>query len=305
MHVNELDLNLLRVFDAVYRARNVSRAAELLGIAQPAASQALTRLRLLIKDQLFVRATGGVAPTPRAERLAHAVQSAIATLEAALNEGNLFDPSAAHLTIRLHLSDIGEARFLPLLMSSLNDLAPGVSVQSTPVAHAEIALALDSGAMDFAIGFLPSVHGTQRIDLLADSYIVLLREGHPFITVKRRRLVPLEDLAELEYVVVRSHSETIRILQLLQLEEKVRLTAAHFLALPAIVRMTDLGVVMPRAIAKGFVANGGYTIIEPHLPLREFTVSLHWSRRYESDPAHRWFREFVVRLFRQEAGGQA
>ena len=300
MRVNEVDLNLLRVFDAVYRARSVSRAADSLGIAQPATSQSLARLRLLVKDPLFVRAAGGVAPTRRAERLAHAVQSAMATLEAALNEDNAFDSSAAHLTIRMHLSDIGEARFLPALMSSLNDSAPGVRVQSTPVAHAEIALALDSGALDFAVGFLPSVHGTQRIDLLADSYIVLLREGHPFFSGKRRRLVPLEDLAELEFVVVRSHSETIRILQLLRLEDRVRLTASHFLSLPSIVRMTDLGVVMPRAIAKGFVANGGYTIIEPHLPLRDFTVSLHWSRRYENDPAHRWFRQFMVGLLRQE-----
>ncbi|MCR5867938.1 MAG: LysR family transcriptional regulator [Aquincola tertiaricarbonis] len=301
MHINELDLNLLRVFDAVYRARSVSRAADLLGIAQPATSQALTRLRLLIKDPLFVRVAGGVAPTPRAQRLAHAVQSAIATLEAALNEENAFDPRAAQLTIRLHLSDIGEARFLPLLMSSLSEKAPGVRVESTPLAHADIPLALDSGVLDLAIGFLPSVHGTQRTDLLNDTYIVLLREGHPFVSGKRRRAAALEELAQLEYVAVRSHSETIRILQLLRLEDRVRLTAAHFLALPAIVRTTDLGVVMPRAIAAGFVASGGHTIIEPQLPLRKFTVSLHWSHRYENDPAHRWIRELVVELFRHKA----
>jgi DNA-binding transcriptional LysR family regulator len=220
---------------------------------------------------------GAVAPTPKAERLAYAVQSAITTLEAALNEENVFDPATVRLTLRLHLSDIGEARFLPLLMSSLRRLAPGIRVESTPVAHAEIALALDSGALDFAIGFLPSVHGTQRTELLADTYIVLVREGHPFVSGRHRRAVALEELARLEYVAVRSHSETIRILQLLRLEERVRLTAAHFMALPAIVRTTDLGVVMPRAIAREFVASGGHVIIEPQLPLREFTVSLHWA----------------------------
>jgi DNA-binding transcriptional LysR family regulator len=298
MHINELDLNLLRVFDAVYRARSVSRAADLLGIAQPATSQALTRLRLLIKDPLFVRVAGGVAPTPKAQRLAHAVQSAIATLEAALNEETTFDPRTARVTVRLHLSDIGEARFLPLLMSSLSEQAPDMRVESTPLAHAEIPLALDSGVLDFAIGFLPSVHDMQRIDLVDDTYIVLLREGHPFVSGRRRRTVPLEDLARLEYVAVRSHSETIRILQLLRLDDRVRLTAAHFMALPAIVRTTDLGVVMPRAIAAEFVAGGGHTIIEPQLPLRKFTVALHWSRRYENDPAHRWIRNLLVRLFR-------
>ena len=72
MHINDIDLNLLRLFDAVYRTRNVSRAAELLDLTQPAASQGLTRLRALIHDPLFMRAAGGVQPTPKAERLADA-----------------------------------------------------------------------------------------------------------------------------------------------------------------------------------------------------------------------------------------
>ena len=111
--------------------------------------------------------------------------------------------------------------------------------------------------------------------------------GYPILSLpgKRGRAVKLDALAELEYVAVRSHSETIRILQLLRLEHRVRLMTTHFLALPAIVRTTDLGVVMPRAIAAGFVAAGGHKIIEPQLPMREFTVALHWSRRYEKDPA--------------------
>ena len=299
MHINDIDLNLLRVFDGIYRARNVSRAAELLDMAQPATSQALSRLRLLLKDPLFVRVAGGVAPTPRAHRLAHGVQSAIATLEAALNEQESFDPRSARSTLRLHLSDIGEARFLPQLIGALTEEAPGMRVESRPFPHEEIALALDSGALDFAIGFLPTVHDTERVELLTDRYIVLLREAHPFVLAKRSRAVKLDALAELEYVAVRSHSETIRILQLLRLEHRVRLTTAHFLALPAIVRTTDLGVVMPRAIATGFVAAGGHIIIEPQLPVREFIVSLHWSRRYENDPVHRWSRSLIVRLFKE------
>ena len=298
MHINDIDLNLLRVFDAIYRARNVSRAAELLDMAQPATSQSLGRLRLLLKDPLFVRVAGGVAPTPRAHRLAHGVQSAIATLEAALNEQESFDPRTARSTLRLHLSDIGEARFLPQLIGALAEEAPGMRVESRPFPHEEIALALDSGGLDFAIGFLPAVHDTERVELLTDRYIVLLRQAHPFVPAKRGRGVKLDALAQLEYVAVRSHSETIRILQLLRLEHRVRLTTAHFLALPAIVRTTDLGVVMPREIAAVFVAAGGLTIIEPQLPMREFTVSLHWSRRYEKDPAHRWARALIVRLFK-------
>jgi len=298
MHINDLDMNLLRVFDAVYRTRNVSRAAEVLALSQPATSQALTRLRLLLKDALFVRAAGGVSPTPKADRLAQAVRTAISTVEAALNEAEQFDPASSQKIFRFHLSDIGEARFLPALMARLHRNAPGVRVQSSPLPHGDISAALDSGRLDFAIGFLPSVHDTQRVELLRDCYVVLLRNGHPVFDKKQARAIGLKELAKLEYVAVRSHAETLRILQLLRLEDRLRLTASHFLALPAIVRSTDLGAVMPKEIALGFAARGGYTLVEPRLPLRDFTVSLHWSRRFDADPAQVWMREALLALFK-------
>ena len=185
MHIKDIDLNLLRLFDAVYRMRNVSRAAELMDLTQPAASQGLTRLRLLIKDPLFVRAGGGVQPTPKADRLANAVRSALSTLELALNESATFEPLVSRRVFRIHMSDIGEARFLPELMAVLRRLAPGVRVETSPVASTEIVSALDSGRIDFAFGFLPTVKDTQRMRLLKDRYIVLLRAGHPFVKKQR------------------------------------------------------------------------------------------------------------------------
>jgi DNA-binding transcriptional LysR family regulator len=296
VNIKDVDLNLLRLFDAVYRLRSVSRAAEALQLSQPAASQGLARLRAQVHDALFTRAGRGVRPTPRADRLATAVQSAIATLEEALNEGERLDPRSARLVQRLHLSDIGEARFLPDLLATLHHEAPAVQVQSFPLPHDEIAGALDAGVIDFAIGFLPTVRGTQRAELLRDRYALLLRAGHPLANGRAPRL---NELSRLEYAAVRSHSETLRILQQLKLHERVRLTAAHFLALPAIVQRTDLAVVMPRNIAHGFAAGGAFTVVEPRLPQREFAVSLHWSRRFEPDPAHRWMRQLLLRLFKQ------
>ena len=299
MHIKDIDLNLLRLFDAVYRMRNVSRAAELMDLTQPAASQGLTRLRLLIKDPLFVRAGGGVQPTPKADRLADAVRSALATLEQALNESALFEPLLSRKVIRIHMSDIGEARFLPELMVALRRLAPGVRIETTPLASSDIAAALDSGRIDFAFGFLPAVKDTQRLQLLKDRYIVLLREGHPFIKRRRRGQALLDALRQLELVAVRTHSDTLRILQMLQIEDRLRLTTEHFMVLPSIVKATDLAVVMPRNIAQIFAADGGYAIIEPPFPLRDFTVSLHWSKRFEADPGNRWLRGVIEELFRE------
>src|SRR5690606_21894313 len=92
MHINEIDLNLLRVFDAVFRTRNVSRAAEALDLTQPAVSHALTRLRLLLRDPLFVRSGTGVQPTAKASQLAGPIRAGLAALQTALSDTVSFDP---------------------------------------------------------------------------------------------------------------------------------------------------------------------------------------------------------------------
>jgi DNA-binding transcriptional LysR family regulator len=297
MHIETIALNLIRLFDAVYRARSVSKAAESLGLTQPAASHGLGRLRLRLKDALFIRAPGGVAPTPRADRLAQAVASVLGTLEQAFDEPGRFDPGASRKTFRLHMSDIGEGRFLPALMARLGELAPGVRLETLPLPLDGIAPALDSGRIDFAFGFLSKVRDTQRTALLKDRYILLLRRGHPLARGRRDRQAMPEVLRKLEYVTVRTHAETLRILQLLNLEDRVRLTTEHFMTLPAIVQATGLAALMPRNIARGFAKEGRYAIVDPGFPLRDFTVSLHWSRRFEVDPANRWLRELIEELF--------
>lgn len=296
MHINDIDLNLLRLFNAVYGARNVSRAAEQLGMTQSATSQGLTRLRLLLQDALFVRASGGVAPTPRAVRLASAVKDALGLMEIALNEAEQFDPKTSRKIFKLHVSDIGELRLLPGLMKALRRQAPSVGVETLSLPHTDIADALDAGRIDCAFGFLPQVKDTQHQRILDDCYVLLLRKNHPFIKTNKK-ISALDKLQQLEFAAVRSHSDTLRILQLLQLEGRLRLTAANFLSLPPVVKDSNLGLLIPRSIAMDFHIQGGYAIVEPQFPLRDFTVSLHWSRRFEADPALGWFRNLVATLF--------
>jgi DNA-binding transcriptional LysR family regulator len=298
MDIRQIDLNLLRLFDAVYRLGNVSRAAASLNLSQPAASQGLTRLRRRLRDALFVRAPGGVRPTPRGRRLALAVQTAIAAIEGALNEGERFDPTPSRIAYRLCLSDIGESHMLPTLMAALHRDAPGIKVESLPLPHAEIADSLDTGVIDFAMGFFPSIHGAQQAQLMRDRYALLLREGHPLLERPARGAPAVRDLAQLEYVAVRSHPETLRILQDLGLDERLRLTAAHLLAVPVIVKTTDLAVLMPRSIARRIAEAGDHAVAQPAMPHNEITVSLYWSKRFEADPAHVWMRQLLVRLFR-------
>jgi len=290
-------MNLLRLFEAVYRLGSVSRAAEALGLSQPAASQGLMRLRLALGDALFVRTHGRMRPTLRAERLASVVQPAVAAIEEELQDRTSFDPSRSTMTLRMHMSDIGEARLLPELMSALHREAPGVRVQTTPLPHEQIGDALETGAIHFALGFLPSVSGSERVELLRDRYAVVVRAGHPLIATTNGHATA-QDLRRLEYVAVRSHSETFRILKQLGLDGRLVLTSAHFLALPAIIARTDLAVVMPQAIARGFVDAKRYALLPATLPRSTFTVSIHWSKRFDTDPAHRWMRNLFIGLFK-------
>jgi DNA-binding transcriptional LysR family regulator len=296
MNKDQLDMNLLRLFEAVYRLGSVSRAAEAVGLSQPAASQGLTRLRLALGDALFVRANGCMRPTLRAERLASVVQPAISAIQGVLKEDDEFNPSRSRMTLRLHMSDIGEARLLPELISALRREAPGVRVHTAPLPHSEIADALETGAIHFALGFLPSVTGTARIELLRDRYAIVVRAGHPLLSATKSRAT-VQDLRRLEYVAVRSHSETFRILHELGLDNRLVVTSEHFLALPAIIARTDLAVVMPSAIALGFVDTKKYALLPTALPRSAFTVSLHWSHRFDVDPAHQWMRQLFIDLF--------
>ncbi|WOP16707.1 LysR family transcriptional regulator [Ottowia sp. SB7-C50] len=300
MNIESIDLNLLRLFDAIWRRRNVSQAAEELGLSQPAASQGLGRLRRQLGDALFHRAPGGVQPTPRADQLAAAIQSALSLLESALQApADAFVPQQSRRVFRLHLSDIGEARFLPALMALLRHEAPFTRIETAPLPQAEIAPALHAGRIDLAIGYLREVTDTSTRALLTDVYVVMLRHDHPVARRWRRsRTAPGHDaLGELEFATVRSHADTLRILNLLGLQDRVRLTAANFLSLPMTVQTTDLAVLMPRSIAVGIAPQRQFALFDPVLPMRELSVAMHWSRRFEHDPAQRWLRSRVAALF--------
>lgn len=299
MNIADFDLNLLRVFDAIYSTRSVSRAAEALNLTQPAVSQRLARLRSLLDDALFERVSGGVRPSLRAERMAPTVRAALGMLEQALSERGSFQAATERRRFRVHMSDIGQNHFLPKVMVHLRQVAPGVGIDTQHLEPAELSQAMDIGKIDFAFGFLPQLQDMRRIVLLNDHYLVLVRKSHPFA-----QLTTLADiqaaLPKLEYIGVRTHADTLGILQKLRLEDQLRLTVEHFNALPTIVRDTDLAAIIPHQIAISYSAQD-YAVVDPDFPDSRFEVHLHWNKRFENDAGNRWFREQVASLFCADA----
>src|SRR5215831_18920813 len=152
MNVHDLDLNLLRVFDAVLREKSVTAAAAGLRLTQPAVSNALARLRALFEDALFVRTSAGMDATPFACELAEPVRQALALLESALAHGPGFDPATSTRAFRFYMSDLGQIEFLPPLVERALRLAPSVRLEAVALEVEDISEALAAGALDLAVG---------------------------------------------------------------------------------------------------------------------------------------------------------
>src|SRR5579864_7827542 len=151
MRLSKVDLNLFVVFEAVYRTRNLTRAAEALFITQPAVSNALARMRKAFDDPLFVSTSSGMVPTPFTENIIGRVREALQLLEASATEGDVFVPAASERTFRLSMPDLTEAILLPAIGEVLQQQAPGMSIECYFTPRSEVAAALATGKIDFAI----------------------------------------------------------------------------------------------------------------------------------------------------------
>ena len=301
MNQTRFDLNLLRVFQAVYVAGNVRRAAEKLGLSQPAVSHGLTRLRLRLRDPLFIRSPGGVTPTPRAHRFAGAVDAALAAVDASLGETLAFDPATSGRRFMLHMSDLGQGEFLPVLMAHLRVHAPGICVEVRQLPLDDVQTALDQRRIDLALGHLPEIHGTSHEQLIVDRYVLIVRRGHPF----EASLGSAEARRSLEYVVAQSHPEPEKALRRLGLDDRIRLTLPHYSAVADVVAHTDLAALIPRRPALRHARHFALATAEIQADLPELGIWAHWSWRAESDPGHRWLRETLADLYRAGGGEPA
>src|SRR5437764_10395410 len=173
MNVQDVDLNLLRVFDAVLQERSVTAAAGRLGLTQPAVSNARARRGTTLGDALFVRTPAGMEATPFARGVAEPVRQALALLDSALAHGPGFEPASATRAFRFYMSDLGQIEFLPPLIEQVRRAAPGVRLEAVALEVEDIAGALGAGALYLAIGFMPLlVPPVVRRRLVALPYIV-------------------------------------------------------------------------------------------------------------------------------------
>jgi DNA-binding transcriptional LysR family regulator len=295
MNVRDVDLNLLRVFDAVLRERGVTPAAAGLGLTQPAVSNALSRLRGLFGDPLFVRTPRGMDATPFARELAEPVRQALALLESALAHGPGFDPPSATRAFRFYMSDLGQIEFLPPLIERVQQHAPGVRLEAVALDVEDIAGALAAGALDLAVGFLPGLGPpVRRQALFRDPYLCLMRADHPIASLTKKKF------AEASHALVSyrgGHRVIEEALERAGLARKIALRVPHFTVVPMVLERTDLILTLPARVARVFERRGKLKSLPPPVPIPPAEVAVHWHERFETDPGNRWLREQIVDLF--------
>lgn len=300
MNLASLDLNLLRVFDSVYTHRNVSAAAVALAMSQPAVSNALKRLRREFADELFTRSPQGMNPTPAADRAAATVAQALTLLREGLEPGPTFDAARARRRFTLIMSDIGEIVFLPQLLQFMQQAAPQVGVEAVTLPVREARLAMEAGAVDLAIGFLPDLKaGFYQQRLFEQKYVCMLRHGHPQIGES----ISMKAFIAARHAVVNAegtgHGMVETMFERAGLAPEMVVRLPHFLAAPMVVAATDLVATVPQKLGEAYAKALPLRLLPHPLKIPVFQVNQYWHRRYHKDPANQWLRGHFARLFRE------
>lgn len=299
MDIRKVDLNLLVVFDTLLRLQSVTRAAEALGMSQPAMSLALNKLRSTFDDPLFIRASRGVWPTPRAEQLAVPLQHVLDQIKNDVLRQPSFDAATTQRTFTFNMADVGEMVFLPRLLAHLRTVAPGANLRTVSTPPGQLAETLQSGEVDLAVGYFPGLQGAaiyqQR--LFTHSFVCIVRKGHPLSGAQLTKAQFLEAQHAVVHQEGKSHEVFEAALAAQGLERRVVLSIPHFLAIPLVIAESDLIVTVPYAIGMSFARMTGLRILRPPIQVAPAEVKQHWHVRFHHDRVNQWLRGAVAELF--------
>ena len=289
------DLNLLYVFEAMWRDRSVTVAAENLGLTQAAVSGSLKRLREEYDDKLFLLVGRRMEPTSCASALAPQLLDALAIVRKSGGVRARFDPASARRVFTVRTRDIGEVVCLPHLLRQLSELAPGIQIRTIFKPIEETLAGLAVGSIDLAMGFLPALEaGIHRRPLFRQNYVCVVRNGHPL--AKQRMTMPM--FFEQEHLLVEYSGSGHKALQRAFVDagarKQVKLRIPQYLSAPHFVMASDMVWTAPASLALTLARHYPLTIVELPLELPDFEVALYWHDRFHRDPANKWLREFMT-----------
>lgn len=283
------DLNLMLVFEALLRERSVTRAARALGLGQPSTSNALARLRALLKDELFIRAGATMQPTARALALSEPITAALALLRGAVAGGAAFDPATTTRRFRLSAGDYAAMLLLPPLVRRLRAAAPGIDLRCRFAEKDTLPRLLDDGTLDLAIGVFPAAPMRLAVrPLLREEFLCLLRARHP---AAARPLTP-ETYAALPHVLVTERADDTgavdEALRRRGLRRRVAVTVPHVSLVPDLLAETDFIATVAVRVARAFAANGGLVTRKVPVAMPPWQLTALTARHASGDAGLAW-----------------
>jgi DNA-binding transcriptional LysR family regulator len=299
----KFDLNLLRVLVSLEETRNVSRAADLLGMSQSGFSTALARLRKRLNDDLFVRVPNGMAPTVRALAMVESARQVLSQVENSILEGIVFTAKTAQMEFNLALTDIAEIVFIPRLLNHLEKVAPGIGIKCSSPGQGQLRDMFETGKLDLALGYFPDleVNGFYQQRLYKHTFACMVRKDHPVLSSK----FDLDSYNAFGHAVVaspaRSNDLLDRLLERHKIKRRIVVRTPHYLTLPSIISESNLVASVPLAIADYFARLGLVEVLPLPFAPPVFGVQQYWHRRANQDSAHKWLRDQMVSLFNSKS----
>ncbi len=295
MNLKETDLNLFIAFDVIYTEKNLTKAGQVLGITQPAVSNALSRLRELFGDDLFIRTSKGMIPTPVANQIIKDVRSALSLIQNTISETEKFDPSLAEMTFKISIGDSSEYRLLPLLIKELAEIAPKIKVETYLTPRKDAPRELASGTIDFSID--PPVHSDPHLrheKIYEEDYVMIVRKDHPILSLKE---IAIEDYLKLSHIHISNRKTGLghvdMALYRLGLSRDISLRAQHFLVAPYIVEQSDLAI----TTTKGFAVDRDLAWRELPFEIEPLILHLYWHEAKDSDPSTKWMKDLMLKTY--------
>ena len=297
MKISAFDLNLFVIMNSIYTEGSLTKAAEVVGITQPAVSNALSRLREKFDDDLFVRTGSGMVPTQKTENIIKDIQNALQLMQKSVNEPDEFDPKTSQKTFRISLGDINEGRILAILISKIEKLAPNIKLECYYTGRGQVPHALATNELSFAVDpFIPNSKDTNSTKVFSDKFVIAHRANHP---VSKITEITLDEALKLKYINISNRKRGASVVEMemqkMQLQPEIALRAQHYLVTPEIVRSTDLCLLCSETFAK----KHGLSYVNLPFDVPPLEQYLIWHKSDDNDGSHIWMRTLIAESFQE------
>ena len=296
VNLRGLDLNLVTVFEAVYEAGSISRAADRLALSQSATSHALARLRDACRDELFVRSAAGIAPTPVAQLMYPEVRKSLDGLRRSLAEARGFDPCSSTRRFRVAIPHPAGPIWGLAIADKAKAAAPGVAVEfNTRTMPVDPMAGMLSGELDLSVDWLPA-EGDRFVNrkLFADELVFVARRGHPRVArdidaaaLRKERFISIHPRTQLG-------PDYLQDIRRAYLDLDIAIFVNEALEIPHIVLQTDLIGFIPLSLIRDYGAEVPFQIAPSPIRTKPIPIFLVWHESRRTDAGHEWLRTLVA-----------